>query len=268
MIVFPNAKINLGLNIIEKRSDGFHNIESCFYPVGWADALEIIPAEAFSFTSSGIDIPGDPASNLCVRAYELLKADFDLPPVKIHLHKVVPIGAGMGGGSSDCAFTFKLLNELFELGLTSVQMQEYAAKLGSDCPFFIDNKPVWVTGRGEVFEAINLDLSGKYIVLAYPNLHVSTGEAYAGITPQIPQLNAKQVLENEPYDLWKDKLKNDFEDSILVKYKQVADLKEYFYLKGAFYASMTGSGSAVFGIFEEDPNVYLGEGITSWQGVL
>ena len=168
MVVFPNAKINIGLQIIEKRSDGFHNIASCFYPVGWSDVLEIIPAKEFSFSSSGIDIPGDPAKNLCIKAYELLKQDINLPPISMHLLKIVPIGAGMGGGSADAAFVLKLINTTFHLSLSTLDLENYARKLGSDCAFFIENKPQFCYEKGDQFTDIPLSLKGKYIVLVYP----------------------------------------------------------------------------------------------------
>src|SRR5688572_14534594 len=178
MIAFPNAKLNIGLNVTERRPDSFHNLESVFYPVQWCDALEILPAKETKFTSSGIEIPGTIESNLCLKAYQLLKTDFELPPVKIHLHKNIPIGAGLGGGSSDAAFTLKLLNQLFELNIAEDKLEDYARKLGSDCAFFIRNKPVFAHEKGDVFEPIKLDLTGYNCVVVYPNLHITTAEAY------------------------------------------------------------------------------------------
>ncbi|GAA4837833.1 4-(cytidine 5'-diphospho)-2-C-methyl-D-erythritol kinase [Algivirga pacifica] len=268
MILFPNAKINLGLNVLYKRPDGFHALQSCFYPVGWADVLEITEAESYKFTSTGIEIPGDPSNNLCTKAYDLLKKDFDIPAVHIHLHKIVPIGAGLGGGSADGAFTLKGLNDLFGLGLSIKKLQTYAEQLGSDCPFFIENKPVWVTGRGEVFEPVELDLSGKYIVLANPGIHISTAEAYGAITPQEPTRNTKKELEGDIAH-WKAFVKNDFEEPIAKKYVAIQNLKEYMYQKGAVYASMTGSGSTVFGIFDEKPlGLSFEKEIMTWEGTL
>jgi 4-diphosphocytidyl-2-C-methyl-D-erythritol kinase len=251
MILFPNAKINIGLQITEKRADGFHNISSCFYPVGWADVLEIIPADTLSFVSSGINIPGDPLTNLCLRAYHVLKADFDLPPVAIHLLKIVPIGAGMGGGSADAAFTLKILNEYFELNITTSQLENYARKLGSDCAFFIQNKPQFCFNKGDDFEDINVDLSQKKIVLVYPNLHISTAEAYAGVKPQKSEIDLKEALKM-PINNWKECIKNDFETGLFQKYTVLPQLKQKMYDLGANYASMTGSGSTIYGIFDAE----------------
>ncbi|MBV6483790.1 MAG: 4-diphosphocytidyl-2-C-methyl-D-erythritol kinase [Flavobacteriales bacterium] len=248
MIVFPNAKINIGLNVVEKRPDGFHNIESIFYPVlELFDVLEVIISDKLKFTSSGISIPGNNQDNLCLKAYHLIKTDFDVAPVHIHLHKVIPIGAGLGGGSSDAAFTLKVLNQLFELNLTDEQLINYARKLGSDCAFFIKNEPVYAFGKGDEFEPITLDLSKFDIKIEYPNIHVGTAEAYAGVKPKKSEINLKEVIQL-PISEWRNKLKNDFEDSIFPNHPQIKALKEQFYSEGALYASMTGSGSAVFGL--------------------
>lgn len=248
MIVFPNAKINIGLNVVEKRPDGFHNIESIFYPVlELFDVLEVIVSDKLKFTSSGISIPGNNQDNLCLKAYHLIKTDFDVAPVHIHLHKVIPIGAGLGGGSSDAAFTLKVLNQLFELNLTDEQLINYARKLGSDCAFFIKNEPVYAFGKGDEFEPITLDLSKFDIKIEYPNIHVGTAEAYAGVKPKKSEINLKEVIQL-PISEWRNKLKNDFEDSIFPNHPQIKALKEQFYSEGALYASMTGSGSAVFGL--------------------
>ncbi|GAA4446480.1 4-(cytidine 5'-diphospho)-2-C-methyl-D-erythritol kinase [Nibrella saemangeumensis] len=253
MLTFPNCKINIGLQITEKRPDGFHNLQSCFYPVGWQDVLEVIPAEAFQFTSSGQPIPGDPARNLCTRAYDLLAADFALPPVQLHLHKIIPIGAGLGGGSADAAFTIRLLNERFGLALTPEQMEHYARQLGSDCAFFIQNKPMYCLEKGDVFEPVNVDLSGYYILLVYPNLAISTAEAYAGVRPRTPNTPLRDLLE-APVTQWRDSVHNDFEDSLFPAYPSLADLKQNLYELGAVYASMSGSGSTVYGIFSAPPD--------------
>lgn len=251
MVVFPNAKINLGLNVISKRADGFHNIESCFLPVPWSDGLEILPSSEVAFTSSGIDIPGASAENLCVAAYHLLRKDHHIPPVKIHLHKNIPIGAGMGGGSSDAAFTIKTLNDLFNLCLSEEDMEICARKLGSDCAFFIRNKPVIAIEKGDKFDEVALDLSEKFLCIVYPGLHISTKEAYSGVKPIRPVVSIKEII-NQPIKTWKDLLHNDFEDSLFPKYPQLANIKQAFYEYGALYASMTGSGSACYGIFETD----------------
>ncbi len=249
MLVFPACKINLGLRITEKRPDGFHNLQSCFYPVRWGDVLEIIPSEAFSFSSTGLTIPGEPVKNICVRTYELLKANFDLPPVQMHLHKVVPIGAGLGGGSADAAFTLKLLNERFALGLSAAQLEDYARTLGSDCAFFIQNRPLYCLEKGDVFQEISVDLSGYYILLVYPNLIISTAEAYAAVQPRQPEVSLYDQLQN-PIETWPSTIHNDFEDSLFPAYPILAQIKQQLYDAGAVYASMSGSGSTIYGIFQ------------------
>jgi len=268
MLSFPNAKINLGLNIIEKRPDGFHNIESVFYPIGWSDVLEIIRSDAFAFSSSGLEIPGDPENNLIVKAYHLLKQEnLVSSPVKIHLHKVIAMGAGMGGGSADGAFALKMLNDLFELNLSTEALEAYAIQLGSDCPFFIQNKPMLCSGRGNEFEAIDLDLKGKYLLAVNPGIHISTAEAYGGVSPEKPEIGIKETI-SRPVTEWKGILKNDFENKLLIKYPAIDKLKELLYKEGALYASMTGSGSTVYGIFEQETEVKVPEGYMSWEGVL
>ena len=252
MLAFPNAKINLGLRIIEKRPDGFHNLQSCFYPVGWSDALEVVPADQFAFSSSGLPIPGDSSRNLCVRAYELLKADIDLPPVQLHLHKTVPIGAGLGGGSADAAFVLKLLNERFALNLSPAQLENYARRLGSDCAFFIRNQPTYCVEKGDVFEEISLDLSGFYVLLVYPNLPISTAEAYANVRPRPPKTPLRTYLQ-QPVETWRNTVHNDFEDSLFPMYPVLNQVKTQLYGLGAVYASMSGSGSTVYGLFNAPP---------------
>ncbi|MBL4668050.1 MAG: 4-(cytidine 5'-diphospho)-2-C-methyl-D-erythritol kinase [Flavobacteriales bacterium] len=251
MIVFPNAKINIGLNIVEKREDGFHNIESVFYPVmDLFDVLEVVENEQLEFTSSGIEIPGSKVSNLCVKAFQLIATDYNIPFVKIHLHKVIPIGAGLGGGSADAAFMLKVLNDLFELNLTIEQLIDYARKLGSDCAFFIKNKPVYAFNKGDKFENIALNLSNYELKIEYPNIHIGTTESYRGIVPQKSTKNLK-ILIQEPVINWKDSIKNDFEDSVFPVHTKIEKFKLQMYIDGAIFASMTGSGSAVFGIFEK-----------------
>ncbi len=250
MVSFPNAKINLGLAIIEKRSDGFHTIESCFYPVQWVDALEIMPSKELSFSASGIEIPGTSDSNLCLKVYQTVKKDFDLPPVSFHLLKNIPIGAGLGGGSSDAAFTIKSLNELFDLRLSTAQMEDYLRPLGSDCAFFVNNKPVMAHEKGDQFSALNLSLKDYFVAIVYPALHISTKEAYSGIKPQKPAVSIEDSLKL-PIEDWNYTLKNDFEDALFPTYPILKDIKEVLYSKGAIYASLTGSGSAIYGIFEK-----------------
>ncbi|MEO9482007.1 MAG: 4-(cytidine 5'-diphospho)-2-C-methyl-D-erythritol kinase [Ekhidna sp.] len=251
MITFPNAKINLGLNIVSKREDGYHDIESCFYPILWNDSLEVIEAASFAFHSYGMNIPGEVSSNLCVKAYELIKKDHNIPPVEIHLLKNIPMGAGLGGGSADGAYTLTMLNELFDLGLTGIQLEAYALQLGSDCPFFIRNQPAIAKARGEQLEAIELNLSGYHLSIHNPDIHISTKEAYAGVMPHKADKRISELIQN-PLNAWRDSLVNDFEASIFPNHPAIAQLKQEMYDAGAIYASMTGSGSTVFGIFEKE----------------
>ncbi len=251
MIVFPNAKINIGLNIVEKRDDGFHNIESVFYPVfDVFDVLEIIESKDLKFTSTGIAIPGDVSSNLCLKAYNILKKDFNIPFVKIHLHKVIPIGAGLGGGSSDAAFTLKALNDMFKLNLNKEQLIIYSRQLGSDCAFFIENKPVYAFNKGDDFDEFDLSLSNYDIVIECPNIHIGTDEAYSGVSPKMSKRNIKESLSDR-IETWEENVKNDFEYSVFPLHPSIKKLKEKMYNDGAIFASMTGSGSAVFGLFKK-----------------
>lgn len=253
MISFPNCKINLGLNITAKRPDGFHELTTFFYPLTLRDCLEIIPASdsLFSFSASGIAIPADGSKNICEKAYDLLQLQYKLPAIKMHLHKSIPIGAGLGGGSSDAAFTLTLLNSLFELNITQQELKTLAATLGSDCAFFIDNKPAIAKGRGEQLSPFPLKLKGNYLALIMPPIHVSTAEAYAGILPRQPEHEISKIISG-PVNSWKDLLVNDFESHIFEKYPRIADIKEELYTLGAVYASMSGSGAAVFGIFSSE----------------
>ena len=251
MVAFPPCKLNLGLHIIQKRTDGYHEIETCFYPVPWTDILEIIPAKEFSFGSSGNVIPGSVDDNLCLRAYTLLKKDFDLGPVSMHLHKIIPTGAGLGGGSSDAAYTLRLINSIFQLNLSREKLMHYAALLGSDCAFFVQDKPMIGHGRGELLSEVSVDLSGKFLVLVKPAIHVSTAEAYSGVTPRHREFSLGEILERSHFTEWRRLLKNDFEDSVFAQYPVIQELKNLMYDLGAVYASMSGSGSTVFGIFEK-----------------
>jgi len=249
MIVYPNAKINLGLNILRKREDGYHDISSVFYPVKeCVDVLEIVKSERFEFTKSGIEIPD--GENLCEKAWQLFHSDFDIENVKIHLHKQIAIGAGLGGGSADASFTLKILNKLFDLKLTNKELEKYALQLGADCPFFIENTPKLVEGIGEKMINIDLDLSYYEIRLVNPKIHISTKEAYSGVVPQIPELSVEEIIKL-PIKEWKNKLKNDFEDSAFEKHPQLEKRKEELYDDGAIYSSMSGSGSVLFGIFNK-----------------
>lgn len=267
MVCFPPCKINLGLQIINKRTDGYHDLETCFYPVPWTDILEIIKSDVFSFTTSGSAIPGKQEENLCVKAYELLKKDFSLIPVRIHLHKIIPTGAGLGGGSSDAAHTLRLLNAIFELQLSEEKLMSYAAQLGSDCSFFIQDKPMLGTGRGEILREMTDLLRGNYLVMIKPDIHVSTVEAYAGIHPKTPVHSVDFIME-QPLTKWKFLLKNDFEETVFEKFPAIKEIKDMLYSRGAVYASMSGTGSAVFGIFDQE--IDLGEisNDIKWSGLL
>ncbi|MEB2780152.1 4-(cytidine 5'-diphospho)-2-C-methyl-D-erythritol kinase [Algoriphagus sp. C2-6-M1] len=255
MISFPNAKINLGLHITAKRKDGYHDIVSCMIPIPLTDALEIIiDPKKTNFAISGVQVPGDPKDNLILKAYQLLKKDFpNLPHVSIHLNKNIPIGAGLGGGSSNAAFALKLMNNLFDLILDDFFLEEYAAQLGSDCAFFVENTPKIAKGRGELLEPVELDLKGTHLVLINPRIHIGTKEAYAGVTPALPKVKLEEVLADR--NRWKDELVNDFEPSIFKNHPEIAAIKEKLYENGAYYAAMSGSGSSVFGLFEKKPPV-------------
>ena len=249
MILFPNAKINIGLNIINKRPDGYHNLETVFYPVKINDALEIIESNQLTFTSSGLPVPGNPEDNLCLKAYHLLCLDRKLPLVHIHLHKNIPIGAGLGGGSSDASFFIRLMNEKFNLGLSIDQMENYASKIGADCAFFIRNEPVFAFGKGDAFEAIELSLDNYYLVLIMPDLQINTTLAFKGLRP-FPSSSPLKKLVKSPVEDWKYSIKNDFELTVFEKYPEIGFIKQDLYDAGALYASMSGSGSSIYGIFK------------------
>jgi 4-diphosphocytidyl-2-C-methyl-D-erythritol kinase len=258
MILFPNAKINLGLNIVRKRPDGFHDLETFFCPVSLCDALEIIPQnppllseKEVIFTNSGIIIEGNQEENICVKAWHLLKKDFPLlPRICMHLHKVIPTGAGLGGGSADGAFTLRILNGLFNLKIDDEQLAIYALQLGSDCPFFIINKPCFAQGQGEKLEPITISLSDYEILLVHPGIHISTSKAFAGVKPGIPG-NSIHAIIQQPVSTWRSELVNDFEAAIFPQFPAIDGIKNQLYTLGAIYASMTGSGSSVYGIFEK-----------------
>jgi 4-diphosphocytidyl-2-C-methyl-D-erythritol kinase len=267
MVVFPNAKINLGLRVKSKRSDGYHELDTVFYPVNICDILEVVSLQASTtqsdedvvFSHSGLNIPGNQSSNLCLKAYHLLKKEFpDIPPVQMHLHKKIPMGAGMGGGSADGAFTIRLLNDKFRLGMTDETMQAYAIQLGSDCPFFICNKPVSATGRGEIMEPVSCDLSSWDILIVNPGIHVGTAEAFRQIrlSPDAP--SCKDIIQL-PVEEWQNHLVNDFEQTVFTLYPALERLKSMLYETGASYASMTGSGSTVYGLFKTLPD---------WQAII
>ncbi|HRO70944.1 MAG TPA: 4-(cytidine 5'-diphospho)-2-C-methyl-D-erythritol kinase [Chitinophagaceae bacterium] len=264
MVVFPNSKINLGLRIVNKRNDGYHDLDTVFYPLPFYDALEVIRnvgvngagIKDFDFTITGLPIE-ETTDNLCQRAFQLLKNDFpDLPPVNMHLHKAIPVGAGLGGGSADASFTLTLLNSKFQLGLTTEQLLQYALKLGSDCPFFIINKPCHATGRGEFLQPVDLGLSSYKFVLINPGIHISTGEAFSGTVPAIPVRSTLEII-SQPVHTWKDELMNDFEKTIFPAYPEIEKIKTSLYEQGALYASMSGTGSSVYGIFEKNRRLNL-----------
>lgn len=256
MLGYPNAKINIGLNITEKRSDGFHNLETIMYPVPLTDVLEFVESDTLKFDSTGLHIDGDPAHNLVLKAYHLLRGKFDLPPVHIHLHKNIPMGAGLGGGSSDGAFMLKMLNDHFNLNLLNDKLEEYAAALGSDCAFFINNEPVFAHGRGELFEGIDFRFSEVFILLVKPGFGVPTKIAYSNVVPQKSRLSLKALIDFSLYQ-WKTNIKNQFEKTIFPAYPEIAEIKEKLYRLGAFYSSMTGSGSAVYGLFHSNPERFI-----------
>ena len=255
MITYPNAKINIGLSITERRPDGYHNIESVFYPINLQDAVEIKTIEGeepqgeYKLKVSGTILDGTPDDNLVVKAYQLLRKDFNFPAQKIHLYKHIPVGAGLGGGSSDAAAIIKMLNEKFALGLTSEQMQNYAVQIGADCPFFINNTPVFATGIGNIFTPIEFSLHGKTIILVKPDIFVSTRDAYALVKPSPAAIPLTEAIK-QPISEWKQIITNDFEKSVFAKYPEIAAIKDKLYDMGALYASMSGSGSAVYGIFD------------------
>lgn len=252
MVAFPPCKINLGLSVLRKRPDGFHDIETCFVHIPWTDILEIIPATEFSFTTSGLSIPGDLDDNLCVKAWKMLKADYAaVGNVSMHLHKILPTGAGLGGGSSDGAWALRLINDIFQLSLPVAKLSEYASKLGSDCSFFLYDTPMIGVGRGNELTPVDLSLKGFTIVIVKPEVHVSTAQAYAGVKPQVPFRTLREQITTTAVGDWKDRLKNDFEESVFDKFPSIARIKHQLYSLGAIYASMSGSGSAVFGIFPE-----------------
>ena len=249
MIQFPNCKINLGLSILAKRADGYHELETVFYPIAVSDALEILPAANLTMTQSGIAVPGDPAQNLCLKAYHLLKKDFPtLPTVQMHLHKNIPMGAGLGGGSSDGTAALVILNQQFDLGLNDQQLIDNASQLGSDCPFFVYNKACHAKGRGEILKPIALDLSNYQFLLVHPGIHIATAWAFQQLKPHTKSESIQSIIE-KPITDWKNSLINDFEAPVFKAEPTLSVIKDQLYQLGAIYASMSGSGSSLFGIF-------------------
>ncbi|MEL5892819.1 4-(cytidine 5'-diphospho)-2-C-methyl-D-erythritol kinase [Bacteroides sp. GD17] len=274
MLAFPNAKINLGLNITEKRPDGYHNLETIFYPIPVEDALEINmlneDGKKYRLHQAGLEIAGEAEDNLVVKAYKLLDERFGLPPVDIHLFKRIPSGAGLGGGSADAAFMLKLLNEKFNLGLADEMLETFAARLGADCAFFIKNRPTYAEGIGNIFSPVSLSLKGYQIWLVKPDIFVSTRDAFAQIKPHHPQRSLREIVQL-PVEAWKEYMVNDFEESVFPQFPAIGEIKEEMYRQGAVYASMSGSGSSVYGLFKADavlPEVDFGEKAFVYKGKL
>ena len=255
MITFPNAKINIGLYVTSRRPDGYHNLETLFYPIELRDRLEIVPAQGSesSLTVTGIAVDGDPEQNLVMRAYRLLQKEYNVPAVDIYLHKVIPFGAGLGGGSADAAYALVMLRDMFNLPLSDDELAQRASRLGADCPFFIYNRPLIATGIGDCFTSTDFSLKGLHIVLVKPSIAVSTAEAYAHVTPQNPQTPLADGL-SQPIEQWRECVSNDFEKSVFPAHPRIAAIKQRLYDLGAVYASMSGSGSSVFGIFDKPCN--------------
>ena len=270
MVVFPNCKINLGLHITSKRQDGYHNVESVMLPVGWSDVLEIVehglkrPDEKLltgyavsgkvHFYSYGIPILGNAEGNLCIKVYHLLEEWFNLPEVDIHLIKNVPIGAGLGGGSADAAFCLKALKEFFSLTISDLEAKTLLAKIGSDCPFFWDNRPSFTFGKGDEMRNIEMDLANKWVLLVYPNIAISTAQAYSGVKPKQPLIDL-ELLSSLPIESWREVIVNDFEESVFPIYPELIKIKEQFYAAGAEYSSLSGSGSTMYGFFSKEPTI-------------
>lgn len=272
MIFFPNCKINIGLSIVGRRPDGFHEIRSLFYPVGLCDALEIRPSEKdeSTFTLTGSDI-GECKSedNLCMKAFRLVQKDYpQIGQVNMHLHKAIPAFAGLGGGSSDAVSVLQLVDFVFSLGLSKEQILAYSASIGSDCAFFVENKPACVSGRGEIIKPADISLAGKYIVLVKPDIKISTKQAYQGVSPKPTEVDYEHL---PPIEVWKDVLVNDFEQSLFPKYPELSAIKQNLYENGAIYASLSGSGATVYGIFEKELDlgrIKRGKDAFVWQGIL
>jgi len=256
MILFPPAKINLGLHVLRKREDGYHDLDTCMVPIPLFDVLELLLSDQFEYHQTGLIIPGATDDNLCIKAYKMLKEEYNLPPIYMHLRKEIPMGAGLGGGSSDAAYVLTGLNTLFELKLSNSKLEEYAAKLGSDCPFFVKNEAQIARGRGEILSPCPLDLKGMYLKIINPGIHVGTKEAYDGVVPNPNAPTVASILDQE-IEEWKTQLKNDFETSVFKKHSILQEIKDNLYAEGAIYAAMSGSGSTMFGIFKEKPKLSL-----------
>lgn len=252
MILFPPAKINLGLHVLDKRPDGYHNIDSCMISIPVFDVLEILPSQDFQFKQSGLKIDGDLSSNLIYKAFNLMVERFQIPPVYIHIQKHIPMGAGLGGGSSNATSTLTALNQLFHLGISNQELMELSAELGSDCAFFVEGGTQISSGRGEVLSPVELHLNGMFMKVVFPGIHVSTQLAFENIDLTPNKTKVSSILE-QPVDSWKMDLKNDFESSVFNQYPELKEIKQNLYLEGASYVSMSGSGSAIYALYKEEP---------------
>lgn len=265
MVSFPNCKINIGLHITEKRKDNYHNLQTIFYPIPFYDALEIVKnvtianREKLLFSTSGISNEIDLENNICYKAYQLIKKRMpNITALRMHLHKNIPLGAGLGGGSADGAFTLQLLNNILQLNLSEEILLQMALKLGSDCPFFIKNKPCYAEGRGEILKEINLNLKGYYLIIVNPRIHISTADLFSMITPQKPKYDLKEIVAL-PLQEWKTQITNDFEEPVFNLYPQIKSIKDTLYAHGASYASLTGTGSTVYGFFKKDVQIIFND---------
>ena len=257
MIYYSPCKINIGLHVFNKRADGFHNLDTFMYPIAWYDVIEILPNETFSFSISGLKIPGDPIDNLCVKAYYLLKNDFSFPNCSIHLHKVIPMGAGIGGGSANAAVVLKGLNEVFQLGISDSKLKEYAATLGSDCAFFIDCLPQIATGRGEQLIPANFSLKGYWSKLVNLGIHISTKEAFQNVSFTDKKKSIKEIIGKTKIEMFTKEIENSFEPYVFGLHPNLLEVKQKLLEQGAIYVAMSGSGSTLYGIFEAEPTTTI-----------
>lgn len=253
MILFPPCKINLGLAVKNKREDGYHNLETVMFQLPWCDILEVVKSENFSFKSTGLSIAGDQNNNLCIKAFNLIKLNYNISNVTINLHKIIPMGAGLGGGSADGTYTLIALNELFDLKINADKLREYALTLGSDCPLFVENYTQYAQGRGEILSPLEINLSGYYFHLINIGIHVSTKEAFEKLKFKDDKISITEIIKT-PLNQWKHQLKNDFEETVFSLYPELLKVKNLLYKNNALYASMTGSGSTLFAIYSEKPS--------------
>jgi len=257
MLFFPNAKINLGLNILNKRPDGFHNIETIMIPVTIFDSLEFVKTSKYNITISGEKINVNKDNNICTKAFKLIKENYNIPNISIHLHKNIPSGAGLGGGSADASFLLKFLNDYFSLNISKKDLKNISLKLGSDCPFFIENTTCVATSKGEILKKIKIDLTNYTIIIVYPKININTAWAYNNFSKNSSQKKLSDLIYNTKIENWKHVIKNDFEPIIFKKYPEIEKIKLMLYSSGAIYASLSGSGSSVYGIFNKKDNVKI-----------